>query len=151
MPEFIQEENMIFNPSVWGPCYWFFLMTLALSYPEQVNAVTKRKYYDFINNLPIFIPNPKIANQFSHLLDLYPVSPYLDNKESFIKWVHFIHNKINVMIGKDEISYAEAMDNYFAEYRPKPIYLSDKIKWKKHFIIAFFILLCLFFIYLYWE
>ena len=151
MPEFVEEENTFFNPTIWGPHYWFFLMTLALSYPEKVTSVTKRKYYDFIINLPIFIPNPKISNQFSNLLDKYPVSPYLDCRESFIKWVHFIHNKINVILGKEEISYAEAMEIYLLEYRPKPIYLSDQIKWKKHFIVSAFILLCFLFIYMYWE
>ena len=151
MPQYVEEENTLFDPIIWGPHYWFFLMTLALSYPENVNSVTKRKYYDFIMNLPIFIPNPKIANHFSHLLDRYPVSPYLDRKESFIKWVIFIHNKINDHLGKIEISHSEAMANYLAEYRPKPIFLSDRIKWKKYFIISAFILLCFFLIYIYWE
>jgi len=148
--EFI-DKNTIFHSNTWGPHYWFFLMTLALSYPDNVNAVVKRKYYDFISNLPIFIPNDEIANKFSHLLDKYPVSPYLDNRESFVKWVHFIHNKVNCSLGKEEISYAAAIETYFAEYTLKPIYLSEKIKVKKYIIVAIFIFLCLFFIYIYWE
>ena len=142
-------DNTVFNPTTWGPHYWFFLMTLALSYPDHINAVVKRKYYDFITNLPVFIPNPEIAHRFSNLLDKYPVSPYLDNRESFVKWVHFIHNKVNRELGKEEISYDAAIESYFAEYRPKPIYLSERIKWKKYTIVAIFIFLCLFFIYVY--
>ena len=148
MPNEYVEENTVFHPITWGPHYWFFLMTIALSYPDNVNSVIKRKYYDFISNLPIFIPNPDLGNKFSHLLDKYPVSPYLDNRESFVKWVHFIHNKINHMLGKDEISYSEAIERYFAEYKPKPIYLSEQIKWKKHILVAVFIFLCLLLIYL---
>ena len=144
-----QQENNVFDPTTWGPHYWFFMMTLALSYPDNVNSVTKRKYYDFITNLPIFIPNAEIGNKFSHLLDKYPVSPYLDNRESFVKWVHFIHNKINHLLGKEEISYSAAMENYFAEYRPKPIYLSEKVKWKKYTLVAVFIFICLFLIYVF--
>jgi hypothetical protein len=151
MPEYVQEENTVFDPIIWGPHYWFVLMTLALSYPDNITAVTKRKYYDFITNLPVFIPNPKIANQFSHLLDKYPVSPYLDRKESFIKWVHFIHNKINGLLGKDEISYSEAINRYFAQYQPQPIILSDRFRWKKYLLVSSIILACFFFIYLYWE
>lgn len=145
------EENIVFNPEIWGPYYWFFLMTLAIAYPDNVNAVVKRKYYDFISNLPIFIPNPKIAHKFSDLLDKYPVSPYLDNRESFVKWVHFIHNKINNSLGKEEISYSQAIESYMYLYTPKPIYLSERILVKKYLIVAVFIFLCLFFIYLYWE
>lgn len=142
--------NPIFEPTVWGPHYWFFLMTIALSYSESPNSVTKRKYYDFILNLPIFIPNAEIGNKFSSLLDKYPVSPYLDTRESFVKWVHFIHNKVNLMIGKEEISYQTALDDYLREYLPKPIYLSEKIKVSKYYIFVTFMMLCFILIYLYW-
>jgi hypothetical protein len=140
----------VFEPSVWGPHYWFFMMTIALSYPETPNSVTKRKYYDFIINIPLFIPNPEIGDKFSRLLDRYPVSPYLDNRESFTKWVHFIHNKVNVELGKEEITYEAALEQYFNEYLPKPIYLSDKIKVSKYYIFIFFVLFCLFLIYVYY-
>jgi hypothetical protein len=143
-------KDDVFHPQTWGPHYWFFLTTIALSYPDHVNAVTKRKYYDFIINLPIFIPNPELGNKFSHLLDKYPVSPYLDNRDSFVKWVHFIHNKINEMLGKPEMSMNAALEAYFAEYRPKPVILSEKLKWKKFAVVGVFIFLCLFFIYVYW-
>jgi hypothetical protein len=142
--------NPIFEPTVWGPHYWFFLMTIALSYPESPNSVTKRKYYDFILNLPLFIPNAEIGNKFSSLLDKYPVSPYLDTRESFVKWVHFIHNKVNVMIGKEEISYQTALDDYLREYLPKPIYLSEKIKVNKYYIFVTFMMICILLIYMYW-
>jgi hypothetical protein len=139
-----------FDPKIWGPHYWFFLMTLALSYPETPNSVTKRKYYDFIINLPLFIPNYEIGNKFSELLDKYPISPYLDNKESFIKWVHFIHNKVNVMIGKEEISYQTALDNYLSHYLPEPVYVYENIKINKYYIFIFFILICFLLIYFYY-
>lgn len=146
----LNRQNPLFDPTIWGPHYWFFMMTIALSYPEVPNSVTKRKYYDFIQNIPLFIPNPEIGNKFSSLLDKYPVSPYLDNRESFVKWVHFIHNKVNVEIGKEEISYFAALELYFDEYLPKPIYLSEKIKVSKYYIFVFFILLCLLLIYIYY-
>ena len=31
------------DPSIWGPPFWFFLMTLAISYPLKANDVTKKK------------------------------------------------------------------------------------------------------------
>ena len=139
------------EPKIWGPHYWFFLHTIAMTYPHHPNAVTKKKYYEFIQNLPLFIPVDNISSEFSVLLDKYPVVSYLDNRESFVKWVHFIHNKVNHSLGKEEISYNAAIEAYFAEYRPKPIYLSEKIKMKKYLIVAIFIFICFFFIYLYWE
>ena len=35
---------MKFNADVWGPHYWFFLHTIANSYPKVCNKVTQRKY-----------------------------------------------------------------------------------------------------------
>lgn len=131
-----------FDPAVWGPYYWFFLETIAYTYPERPTAVTKRKYYDFVQNLPLFIPNPEIGNQFAGFLDRFPVSPYLDSRDSFIRWVHFMHNKINRKLGKEEISLFKALDNYRAHYIPKTVRMSERYHIKKEYIIAVFTLVC---------
>lgn len=126
----------MFEPTVWGPHYWFVLMTMAASYPLKANETTQKKYYDFITNLPLFIPHPKIGNHFSNLIDKYPVSPYLEGKDSFLKWVNFIHNKINVQLGKDEITLTEALNNYYEMYKPKEIILREQIKYRKKLIFG---------------
>jgi hypothetical protein len=108
-----------FNPTIWGPHFWFFLHTVAESYPLYPNAVTKRKYYDLIQNMPLFIPIVDMGDTFSEMLDKYPVTPYLDTRASFVRWVHFIHNKFNVLLRKPEISLLQSLDNYRAEYYPK--------------------------------
>ena len=142
---------MKFDPNVWGPQYWFFLHTIAESYPLHSNDVTKKKYYDLIHNFPLFIPNDEIGNYFSELLDKYPVSPYLTNRDSFVKWMHFIHNKVNVRIGKPEISLPKALELYRNEYKPKPVYLAEKLNIKRHYIILLLIIILLFCIYLWYE
>lgn len=108
----------ILDPKIWGPHYWFFLHTIAMSYPERPNAVTKKKYYDFIQNIPLFIPVESMSSEFSKLLDQYPVQPYLDNKESFIRWLWFIHNKINTKLEKPLISLNDFYVKYYEEYKP---------------------------------
>jgi len=79
------------DPNVWGPHFWFFLMTIAISYPTKANEVTKKKYYDLITNFPLFIPHDKIGNKFSQMIDKYPVTPYLDGKDAFIKIGYIIY------------------------------------------------------------
>jgi hypothetical protein len=106
------------DPKIWGPHYWFFLHTIAMSYPLHPNAVTKKKYYDFVQNIPLFIPVESMAGEFSKLLDQYPVQPYLDNKESFIRWMWFIHNKINKKLEKPQISLNDFYVKYYEEYKP---------------------------------
>ncbi len=33
---------MTLNPEIWGPKYWFFLYTVALTYPLSPNDVSKK-------------------------------------------------------------------------------------------------------------
>jgi hypothetical protein len=140
---------MQFDPNIWGPHYWFFLHTVAESYPMTPNDVTKRKYYDLITNMPLFIPDADIGDKFSRMIDRYPVTPYLDNRDSFVRWVHFMHNKINVQLGKEELSLPMALERYRAEYKPKPFVLSERVNMRKHYIHAVLILTLLFLIYVY--
>lgn len=125
---------MILNPEVWGPHYWFVLYSIAISYPKNPNRITKRKYYDFIQNLPLFLPVEEMGKIFSDFLDKYPVTPYLDSRESFIKWIHFIHNKLNVYLGKPEITYRNAMEKYYKHYIPKTIKKQEDKKNREKYI-----------------
>ena len=127
---------MNYNPEVWGPHFWFTIFTMALSYPLTPSNVTKKKYYDFIINLPIFLPCEKCGDDFAKLLDKYPVSPYLEGKDSFLKWVHFIHNKINIEIGKDEQTFTESLDIYYELYKPKEIIMREQIKYRKKLLFG---------------
>jgi hypothetical protein len=123
----ISNERTPMSPDIWGPHYWFVIHSMAYYYPEYPTNVTKRKYYEFIQNLPLFLPDEKIGNEFSAMLEKYPVSPFLDNRESFLRWTHFIHNKINVKLGKEEISIYKALDEFYYNFLPKPV-----IEQKKH-------------------
>ncbi len=109
------------DPEVWGPRFWFVMFTMAISYPDNVTKVTKKKYYDFIQNLPLFLPCQDCGNHFAKLLDKYPVTPYLDSKDSFIRWVHFIHNRVNEELDppKPLITLKQALERYYKHYENK--------------------------------
>ena len=122
------------DPKIWGPHYWFFLHTLAMTYPHHPNAITKKKYYEFVQNLPLFIPVDQISSEFSVLLDKYPVTSYLDNRESFVRWMHFIHTKINQKLEKPQINLNEFYIQYYEEYKSNTEKMSDFYKLKAKFI-----------------
>jgi len=128
------------DPTVWGPHMWFFLNTIAITYPLRPNAVTKKKYYDFIQNLPMFIPIEHMSGEFTKLLDEYPVQPYLDKRETLIRWVWFIHNKINQKLEKPQITLKEFYVNYYEEYKPKNVKLMEYYKLKSRFVYLLIIL-----------
>lgn len=122
------------DPTVWGPHFWFFLHTIAMSYPHNPNEVTKKKYYEFIQNLPLFMPIETIGNDFMKLLDQYPVTAYLDSRDSFIRWTHFIHNKINESLEKPKITLNEFYMRYYEEYKPKDIKMKEHYRWREKII-----------------
>ena len=132
---------MALEPEIWAPHYWFVLMTIALSYPLNPNDVTKKKYYDLIHNIPLLLPVEKLGNDFSNLIDQYPVTPYLDSRDSFIKWTHFIHNKVNKSLDKPEIDFYTALDKYYFHYKPKEIINQDNIRFREKVLFVAIILL----------
>jgi len=136
-----QETMTVYlDPKVWGPHYWFFLHTLAMTYPNHPNSVTKKKYYEFIQNLPLFLPVENISGEFSKLIEKYPITPYLDDRDSFVRWMHFIHNKINEKLEKPTMSLNDFFINYYDAYKTQDekLILYNKIKEKVLFLVLIF-------------
>ena len=140
---------MALAPNIWGPHYWFFLHTIAMNYPKYPNTITKKKYYEFIQNLPLFLPLENISTEFSKLIDKYPVAPYLDSRDSFIRWMHFIHNKINENLEKPMITLEQFYLNYYESYKPVNDKWKDYYKLRQKIIYFTLIIACLYLIY-YW-
>jgi hypothetical protein len=138
---------MSLDPKIWGPHYWFVLHTITLTYPIKPNETVKKKYYDFIQNLPLFIPIENIGNYFSELLDKYPITPYLDSRESFIKWMYFIHNEVNKNLGYEELTLAESLEKYHKHYESiQKQEKSSKVKLERYVyfaIILFLLMICI--------
>ena len=127
-------STVYLDPKIWGPHYWFFLHTVAMTYPHHPNAVTKKKYYEFIQNLPLFIPVEQISKEFEKFIDLYPVTPYLDNRDSFVRWMHFAHNKINEKLEKPQISLNDFFVQYYNEYKSQNEKLAEFYKLKEKIV-----------------
>lgn len=112
---------MTLDPDVWGPKFWFVLHTIAIMYPKRPNEAIRKKYYELVQNIPLYLPSAPLGDIFAGLLDTYPVTPYLDTQESFIKWVHFIRNKVNIQVGKPEIDMEDFIKEYQDNYIPKQV------------------------------
>jgi len=137
---FMSFIEMGLDPKVWGPHYWFVLHTIALTYPLNPNEVTKKKYYDFVQNLPLFLPIEEVGNTFSGYLDNYPVTPYLDSRPSFVRWVHFMHNRVNKALGEDEMTLEESMSAYYAHYKPKVVVDVEQRRRREKIVFCTFVL-----------
>ena len=68
---------MVLDPEIWGPKYWFVLMTISLNYPLYPNEISKKKYYDLIQNIPLLIPVKDISKDNS-ILFMWVTDPLLE-------------------------------------------------------------------------
>lgn len=130
------------DPAVWGPRYWFFLHSVALHYPKHPSATVKKIHYRLIHNFHEFIPHNLIAANFVKLVARYPVAPYLDSRAHLVKWVHFIHNKINEQTLKPLVSlevHRSNMKKCYAETR--------KVNWSIAFLFAVLLALVVYTLY----
>jgi hypothetical protein len=129
------------NPEIWGKHYWFFLHTMALTYPKYPGTNIQKKYYNFIMDLPHFIPDENMSRYFRELLVEYPVSAYLSDCESLSRWLWFIHNKINIKLEKPTISLEDFYITFYKElsYDKKQAHIFYYNIYKKaiYFIILF--------------
>ena len=141
---------MTLDPKIWGPHYWFVLHTIALSYPIKPNETIRKKFYDFYQNLPLFLPIQEIGNNFSKFLDKYPVTPYLESRQSLVRWTHFIHNKINRALNIPTLTMEQAMSSYYESYKPKEVKdLEQRRRREKYVFAGFFVLIIAATVYLY--
>lgn len=134
---------MALDPKVWGPHYWFVLHTIARTYPTNPTETAKKKYYDLVQNMPVFLPVQSMGDAFSACLDEFPVTPYLDSRSSLVKWMHFIHNRINREMGEDEIPFDVANTEYYAHYVPKAVCSAEQRARREKTIFCVFVLFSL--------
>lgn len=127
---------MTLDPKIWGPQYWFVLHTIALSYPIKPNETIRKKFYDFYQNLPLFLPIEEIGNNFSRFLDKYPVTPYLESRQSLVRWTHFIHNKINKALNLPTLTMEQAMSAYYENYKPKEVIDLEQRKRREKYVFV---------------
>ena len=135
---------MPLNPDIWLPHLQFTLQTISVLYPQYPNDVTKKKYYDTIHNFPLFIPQDPIGKIFSKLLDEFPVTPYLSSRESFMRWIHFIINKINMHMDWEQPDFYDSLEKYYESYKPKELLEKESFKRRKQYIligVTFFLIL----------
>jgi len=121
---------------IWLPQLKFTLQTISLNYPLHPNEVTIKKYYNFIQNLPLFFPDYPIGKNMEKILDEFPVTPYLNSRRSFMKWVHFIFNKIDKQLNINTKSFYESLEEYYQFYKPKELVNKENIRNKKKLLYS---------------
>jgi len=108
------------KPEIWGPHGWKFIHYISLGYPEEPTEEQKNLYKNFYYSLQDVLPCDKCAKNYNQNLINNPIDNHLNSRDSLIKWVIDIHNKVNQDLNKPQLDYEEALSLYTSgnEYTP---------------------------------
>lgn len=82
------------NPKIWGSKGWFFLDSIALSYPANPTETDKNNFRNFFTLVGEMLPCEKCRiNYGKHLKKLPLTDDVLRCKDTFFEWWVGIHNE----------------------------------------------------------
>jgi hypothetical protein len=93
-----------------------FIKLICFYYVDSPNDVLKKKYYELLLNIPVYYPNSYFSQEYLKLLDLNPLSSYLDNKIDLLHWCHYIESSILVKYGEQSQNYDSWIVTYNKRY-----------------------------------
>lgn len=108
----MSSENNIHNgmmTKVWGPPGWFFLHTVSFGCPvspsdfdkenDLPEGTTKQNYETFFRNVGNVLPCRYCRDSYKEFLKELP--PDASSRDSLVKWLWEIHNKVNNKLGDE--------------------------------------------------
>jgi hypothetical protein len=106
------------KPSVWGPHGWKFMHFVSLGYPDTPSQEDKRQYKEFYESLQHILPCGACAQNYKLNIQRTPIDNSLDSRDTLIKWVIDIHNRVNQETGKKTLIHEEALNLYLKQQNP---------------------------------
>ncbi len=107
-----KNNKKILGKKIWGPKAWHLLHSFSLHH-ENENEWSKEKkheYYLFYKTFIYLIPCKICRLHYKDMIEFHePLVEKDITKKNISKWVWKIHNKVNVRLGKKEMSYEEGM------------------------------------------
>jgi len=100
-------HELAMNTKVWGPPTWFFLHSMAMSYPKKINinnkrhVVLKEKMYNLLSSLGYILPCPICGESYNYYITQsdYQIWNYLDSRKNLTYFIYKIHNLVNEKLG----------------------------------------------------
>ena len=97
----------------WGPHLWKSIHYIALGYPENPSIQDKENYKNFFYILRYIIPCKYCRDHYEkNINDLPNIDLYLDTNIRLFEWTVLLHNKVNLMLNKKEMTLKDAYNLY---------------------------------------
>jgi hypothetical protein len=128
-------------PDVWGPHGWKFIHFVALGYPDNPSEETKKHYQQFFESIQFILPCQSCATHYQKNIQRVPISEYLKDRDTLMRWTIDLHNEVNKQQQKPTLSYEEALKLYTERQYP----VLDAL-WKPCLLILLLIVIYLYFV-----
>ena len=87
--------------SVWGPSMWHYLHTMSFNYPVRPTPEQRKHYYSFMKSLVNVLPCKYCRINLKTNYKNLPLRKCdMKNRESFSKYVYYLHELVNKMLKK---------------------------------------------------
>jgi hypothetical protein len=115
---------------VWGPAGWLFLHCVTFGYPIDPDKYdhqhglppgsTRRHYTNFFNEVGKVLPCRYCRDSYLEYARENPVEKSIHDRESLIKWLYHIHNRVNDKLGANYFDVSiESLKTRYEAYRAK--------------------------------
>ena len=111
-------NNINLNSKIWGPHGWFFIDSIILSLPSQIDYKLQQELKLFFLSLKSLLPCEKCKIHFTEYIEETKLNDMdLSSKEIIIKWINNLHNRIRISNNSKIITINEMYDYYLNQYQ----------------------------------
>lgn len=118
-------DNISMKTKIWGPTAWFFLHSVAMAYPKQIDPnnkedlIIKNSMKQFLYNLGNILPCPLCGESYNKYIleDNFNIDSALVGRSELFNWTYRIHERVNDKLGVptcDRQSYKEVINKYYS-------------------------------------
>jgi len=109
--------NTGLNSDVWGEGAWKFLHSITLTYSDTPTEADKIIYKRFFQDLGYLLPCNQCSNHYNEYLQSNPIdSNILKDKVSLTTWLYNLHNNVNDILNKNNITFDNFINSYINLY-----------------------------------
>lgn len=92
-----------FDPTLWGPGFWFSLHLAALRFPVNPTAEDKKHFGDFVRTIQYILPCAGCCKGFKAILEMTKFGAKdLKTRDTLFAWTVLAHSLVNRKTGKPE-------------------------------------------------
>lgn len=102
------------DPSIWGPLAWFFLFAGSCSAEDRITRAEARKYWNFIEGLPLMLPCSMCRTHAQEFVDTNKVKrdDICSSRKNLVKFFVDFHNSISKRNGSKKLSLREVENRF---------------------------------------